>query len=763
MSAAQHRNNNYTPSSGSSGRSGGNPAYGGLETSMTAISAPYNFVPLSKLIFLPPWGKDVSHDIPSQDGFSGELHYTLIADTPLLVGGKQTKPGNGQPGEVKPFKLPDGRYAIPGSSLKGLMRSVVEIAGFGRMSKVDEVRPGLRDISTADSVYATRVRNNVRTGFLRQRADGGQEIVPCLMVRLGHRDLEGALGVPSPIFAARQNVKQKYDHWDKLCQERKRDPLQITFDLGQPDAARLFNGSLKGMPVFTGQISDSTKPRGKQRDFVFYSPKTEQAIPVPPDAWRDFLRIHGDADGKPDMSWPGHWKAQYRAGREIPVFYLQDGSLLRIGLAYMPKLAGDFSTHDMIAHADPGHLQAPGAEHGYDLADLLFGAINGENQADALRGRVSFETALAQGNPQAQVQPATILNGPKPSYFPNYITQPAADPKTWGIKSSQYATYIETGASKAPTLRGFKRYPVRPEAQARVQVLTSEQVGNKNVQVVLHPLPSKTRFDGRIVFHNLKPQELGALLWTLTWGGEAQLRHSLGMGKPFGFGQAHFDVHAERCRIIPNDPAQPETSLSPELSAEWMQRFCDSMASSVTGWKGSLQMLNLLAMADPSAAESLPDGMELRHMRLEAKSRINEFQDAKKQKLVLADYAVAAGKLDASAYRPMLGTPLAKPAVGATALVAAAPAKRESPAVVAQSVVWPDAILRWNKGSKTLEAIAGKDKAEARLDAAESLIESLPPEHRKKLHKNGEFKGVTVTSESKGTYHIIVKLNMGPA
>jgi hypothetical protein len=266
------------------------------------------------------------------------------------------------------------------------------------------------------------------------------------------------------------------------------------------------------------------------------------------------------------------------------------------------------------------------------------------------------------------------------------------------------------------------------------------------------------------VFHNLKPQELGALLWTLTWGGEAQLRHSLGMGKPFGFGQTHFDVQAEQCRIIPNDPAQPETALSPELSAEWMQRFCDSMAGFVTGWKGSLQMLNLLAMADPSAAESLRGGMELRHMRLEAKSRINEFQDAKRQKLVLADYAVAAGKLDASAYRPMPGTPLAKPAVGAAPLVAAAPAKPEAPAVVAQSVVWPGATLRWNKGSKTLEATAAKDKAWAETQAAaESLTESLPPEHRKKLHKNGELRGVTVMIESKGNRNIIVELKVAPA
>ncbi|MDY0331153.1 MAG: TIGR03986 family CRISPR-associated RAMP protein [Thiomonas sp.] len=730
---------------------------------MAYISAPYNFVPLSERIFIPSWGQDVSHDIPFQDGFSGELHYTLVAHTPLLVGGRQAKADKERPGEVKPFQLPDGRYALPGSSLKGLLRSVVEIAGFGRMGKVDEVRPGLRDISKANTVYAQRVRDKVHTGFLRRRDDGSHEIVPCLMVRLHHRSLETALGVPAPIFAARQSVGKKYETWQRLCAERQIDPAQIRFELGQPDAARLFQGSLVGTPVFTGQISDSTKDKGKQRDFIFYSPRPQQAIAVPPSAWRDFLRIHGDEDGKADMSWPGYWKAQYRAGREVPVFYLQDGGLLRIGLAYMPKLAGDFSTYDMICHANPGHLHAPGAAHGYDLADLLFGAINGENQADALRGRVSFETAVAQGKPQPTKHGPTILNGPKPSYFPNYITQPGADPNTWRLRNGQpYATYIQTGSSKAPTLRGFKRYPVRPDA--KVQPLTDEQSDNKKVQIVLHTLPPQTRFDGRIVFHNLKPEELGALLWALTWGDDSAKRHSLGMGKPFGFGQAHVELNAARCRLIPNDPAQPETPLSDERRAQLLRQFGQQMNAAVPDWERSPQMLNLLAMADPGAAKQLPRGMELRHMKLEAKQRINEFQVAKQAQHVLADYAVATGAQNAGDWRPTQGKAHAECSrPGAAA--AASPGNPKSPepsAVSEQKTVWNNARLTWNKGSQTLEAVApdGKRAQETR-DTAKKLIAALPPEQGQRLDKKGELKGVTVEVKGMGNRFVIQRLIKG--
>lgn len=728
---------------------------------LTAISAPYNFVPLSERIFIPPWGKDVSHDIPFQDGFSGELHYTLTADTPLLVGGRQTKPAQGEPGEVQPFRLPKGTshgtYAIPGSSQKGLLRSVLEIAAFGRMSKVDEVRPGLRDISRADSVYAMRVRDKVHTGFLRKRADGSHEIIPCLMQRLKHRDLEAALGVSAPIFPARQSVQQKYATWERLCQQHKKNPESIHFDQGDKDAARLFAGSLQGVPVFTGQISDSTRERGKSRDFVFYAPKPEQAIAVPHSVWQDFLRIHGDEDGKPDMSWPGYWKAKYRAGAQIPVFYLKDSGPLRIGLAYMPKLAGDFSTHDMIRHANPDHLNAPGADHGYDLADLLFGAINGERQADALRGRVSIDTAPALGNPQPVAQQPTILNGPKPSYFPNYITQ-QADPKTWRLKSGQpYATYISTSQSRAPTLRGFKRYPVRPLQDVRVQALTAEQQTNTNVQVRLHPLPANTRFQGRIVFHNLKPVELGALLWALTWGGNTALRHSLGMGKPFGFGQVHIALDPAQCRLIPNDPAQPETTLTSEQQAQLMQQFVEVMEKAIPGWASTPQMRNLLAMANPDAARKLPNGMELRHMRLESKQRINDFQAAKQAQLVLADYAVATGAMPAADYRPSQGKPPVRE-VRIPAQTTAAPVPPAQPPIAEQAETWPMVDLAWNKGSQTLKIRCAQGTAEASQAASKALLDKLPPEQRARLDKKGELKGARATVSLKGNARTILDL-----
>ncbi len=622
------------------------------KSNMTAISAPYNFVPLPNKVHIPEWSRQVSHDWPFEDGYSGEIHYRLIAESPILVGDKQEKnSATDRPNtEVKPFQLPDGTYAIPGSSLKGVLRSVVEIAGFGRMRMVDDVRPGLRDISgkyVSDS-YTGKVRGKVKTGFMRMKArGGGREIVPCSMARLHHRALEEALGISAPIFKARLNVHAKYEHWASLCQRKGWNAEQITFDAGEKGANSLGKGAKRGFPVFTGQISDSTTKNGKKKDFIFYDPDDNRVIDVPDDVWRDFLAIHGDDQDNSDMSWPGHWKQKFRSAEPVPVFYLQDGGALRIGLAYMPKLAGDFSTHDIIRHANEQHLQEPGVEQGYDLADLLFGAINSDEQNSALRGRVSCELARADGNPEPEQQPDTILNGPKPSYFPNYLDQDAKDGKLMG-RDPQYTTYIGATRGKKPVARGFKRYPSRGSEMVGVQQLSSNQVSNKKVQVRLHPLPAGTVFEGRVVFHNLKPEELGALLWVMTWGGDDGLRHGIGMGKPFGFGQVRFELDFDKSQLIPNTPDSETTALDQARVEGITSNFVshmDAFAKANLGceWRQSPQILNLMAVADPSSADDLPYGMDLRHMCLDSKKRVNEFVWAKQEALVLAGYQNASG------------------------------------------------------------------------------------------------------------------------
>lgn len=627
---------------------------------MVAISAPYNFVPLSDYVHIPEWSRNVSHDRPFQDGFSGEIHYTLIAESPLLVGGEQERNGHDdRPNtEVRPFKLPDGHYAIPGSSLKGMLRSVVEIAGFGRMRMVDEQRPGLRDISGGyvSASYKDKLDGGkVKTGFLYKRGDGRIEIVPCRMKRLSHRNIEDTCKVSKPVFRQGATVAEKYRNWERICQKKGWNGDAVPFNVNGEFAELVGNsqnghikGGHEGFVVFTGQVSDSTKSKGKYKgkykDFIFHDENPDQAIPVETPYWRDFLHIHADGEENSNRPWNGYWRDIFRRGGKVPVFYVKLNDVLRIGLAYMPKLAGDFTTTDCIAHVSPDHLKAPGQQNGYDFSDLLFGSISGSDQDDAIKGRVSMEMAIAEGGCEITTQPDTILNGPKPSYFPNYLQQ-AVDASTRKLKHSQYSTFMATAADPNPRVRGFKRYPVRGLDKTGVQRLNAEQRDNRKVQVRLHTLEQGARFRGRIVFHNLKREELGLLFWTLTWGGDGDLHHVLGMGKSFGFGRVRIDLDLDRSLIIPNDPASGDTGTEIHALVATTQsafeQYMERIMKKHGGWRRSPQMIGLMAMADPHCAAGLPKGMDLRHMCLAPKDKKCEFSRAKQDALVLADYAVA--------------------------------------------------------------------------------------------------------------------------
>lgn len=689
-----------------------------FQPTITVIDAPYNFVPLSNWVHCPEWSDKVSHDLPFEDGVSGHLDLKITTHSPLLVGGVQQKATAEVPGEVRPFQMPDGRYAIPGTSLKGMIRAVVEIASFSRMSLVDDIRYGLRDISGTyvKNVYATRVRN-VLTGFMRLGTNGLPVITPCSMIRLSHRTLEDWLDCKDPIFSPDRSVSKKYQAWIKICRKKNIPADQISFSPIEGEAQDLNQGTHQGVPVFTGQISLSTTHSGKKRDFVFYDEKPEQAFSMTLSEWGDFLYVHGDQATKDaeEMSWPGYWKALYWDKKSVPVFYMRDGGKTRVGLAYMPRLAGDFSTCEMIKHTHPDHLQGQG-KGTWDFAETLFGTVGDQAEA-CLKGRVTFGHAVSDNaKPPVPTEP-TILNGPKATYFPNYVRQ-KADAKTWRLTSKSYATCLYTSEHPEPEIRGWKRYPVRKTV--KMQMLTDEQRTNKKLQTILHPLEEGITFTSRVYFHNLKPEELGSLLWIIEWGGECRFKHSIGMGKPFGFGQISFSVMAYD--FICNQPAN-----NYKKPQHYRDNFVTYMQQvSKEKWEKSPQILALLGMSNPENALKFKGKLE--HMRLEPKKRINEFVQAKQHALVLAEYPHA--QLPRSNSAP-----------------------KGSKCIETQTEIpleWPNVEIKLNPGSGELSAAYQGRTATLRNPEAQKLRDCLPEKIKQQLKNQRSLRNCKIRVEPIG-------------
>jgi hypothetical protein len=120
------------------------------------IPSPYNFVPLSGQVFFPDWADHVSMDVPFSDGISGWFEIEVEAKTDIYIrnGGDQprTAPEKAADSVWQDFfrVTPEGRYAIPGTSLKGVVRSVMEIATFGKLNRAYDARYGVRDLQNTD-------------------------------------------------------------------------------------------------------------------------------------------------------------------------------------------------------------------------------------------------------------------------------------------------------------------------------------------------------------------------------------------------------------------------------------------------------------------------------------------------------------------------------------------------------------------------------------------------------------------------------------
>lgn len=80
---------------------------------MSYVGAPYNFVPLGKKVYR----KDEMTKHSEISGLSGYLEYQVTAKTPIIVDG----------GDKHFYKNKDGKAAIPGSTMRGLVRSNMQI------------------------------------------------------------------------------------------------------------------------------------------------------------------------------------------------------------------------------------------------------------------------------------------------------------------------------------------------------------------------------------------------------------------------------------------------------------------------------------------------------------------------------------------------------------------------------------------------------------------------------------------------------------
>ena len=573
-----------------------------------SIHAPYNFVPLSRFIYLPHWADQVSHDVPFSDGISGTLNIELTCHTPILVGGKRIKTPDNEPDIVEFCKDPNDNPIIQPTTIKGMFSNVLEISSFARFNRLDNKRYSVRDLSSANNFYLRQFPNTPksgkggRPGWLRFNQDSTQwEITPCQSARIKHDkiiDHFKHITVENWTNETNNKAYKRYELLGGILELNFDSAVRVIKPKQGPELEMLVanptkSGKYKGHLVVTGQPGKpfNAKPLDnknsyKKWEFVFFN-SDQQAINIEQKVIQDFLFIHSESD-----DWK-YWRKNPNRSKStgIPVFYTTQGNKISsIGLSSLYRLAYPKTTHETVEHTHISHISRDEP----DLPEIMFGRIS--DNGTSYKGRINFSIGTCVGLPHyaTHLSSPTILNGPKPTYYPAYIRQPNANNDGMLSKPNDFKTMMN-GDSE---LSGWKRYPVHNSADVTVTKNKQDKGAKNNTKVILKPIDKNSRFTFNVHFHNLRDVELGALLWTINFGDRTDSFHTLGMGKPYGLGRVSMKLKS--ATLIPNTPRQYDNQTLIEKCKTSFTKLMTDAYSFVTtehSWEESPQLIELFEMS----------------------------------------------------------------------------------------------------------------------------------------------------------------------
>lgn len=470
---------------------------------MIDITAPYRFVRTHNKIFYPSWGqkqgKDISFDMPYMDSQSGQINITITAKSPIFVGNGTNKnkddTKNNKNDKPQEFFNHNGTYYIPGSSIKGMIRTIATILSFSKMS-LDDKTLSCRDINNPAYKKKAMKQNQTFIGWLYVKSKKWyiDEIGELTKEhKISYEKLEQLFG--KSLIA---NLKTKQAH--------------AKYELLQHKNLHLKEGTI----VLTGFFGK------KKNEFIFPHTIT-QTHNLTNEQVKTFQEAYYIGTPNESKDWTKRWKQEIKQGKKVPIFFqkTQNNQIRHFGLSMLYKLPYDNSTQALYTRSLTNYNKSY-----LDCVDRIFGFVRDDTQSHenkALKGRISFSHFKAQGSPKSFAKQSLILSTPRPTFYPYYIDQ---------TPNTLFKTYDETDSK----LSGFKFYVPRHN------IMNHKGNGNSNILSHIIPLDKGTTFTGTLRYFNLKKEELGLLLLTLTF---LQDKHyyKIGGAKPYGFGDCHIKLH----------------------------------------------------------------------------------------------------------------------------------------------------------------------------------------------------------------------------
>jgi CRISPR-associated protein (TIGR03986 family) len=483
-------------------------------------------------------GEDVRKTVPADryhaDRYTGWFEVSLTTLTPLY-----TRAALGVENFVRPVADGNDRGTLsadffhrgdaartpvlPGSSLRGMVRSVFEIMTRSKMEFVNNRRlfyrtfASQRNTGLAALYTASFKKENLVAGILRKNSQGWY-------LQVSHGAPMGFVLVPS----GGPNLPDTRKRFN-----RERVFVTLTAQshdtIGAVIAALDSKSGLKGHLIIPGR--DIQARRWFQ---VILQPSNQPAestcYPIDEAIYEDYLEwgkmAHGHKFGVSSDVPP-------LLNENSPAFALltPEGEVMVIGANMMMALRYQRSIKDVVDQSYDRDTKRPEI----DMTEAVFGRVvdRDPKATKSIKGRVFFEDATCRTprpwlseNETDSVRIPEILSGPKPTAIQIYLQQSGNGPLIhWSDPRAKVS--------------GYKRYWHRPVEAAR-QTLTPNTGPLGTQKTRIRPVKEGVAFSARIRFENLSSAELGALYAAIHL--PEGLAHKFGMGKSLGLGSLKVDV-----------------------------------------------------------------------------------------------------------------------------------------------------------------------------------------------------------------------------
>lgn len=579
---------------------------------------PYNFVrwsPLAKEGTPFEYRNFDSH--LTTKGNSGKMVCKLVTCTPLIINGSKAS-NTTVAHQIYEFYKKNGHYTIPGSSIRGMLRSLYEAVTNSSLSILNEYDQNTPLFYRGDMNMpaglipgrVTKVENEYKVELLRGHEDKasntmsaawvlrhthkwtpntsteyGKRTIPTVKA-ISHRDEAYAI-LSKPISHKSRPFKFRN------VEEIAKDPNLLS----KPEEA------IKGYYYESG--FNFTR-KHDERFFYHYSQK-ETAPETLPLEERQIIRYNQLLLNYREVNEDKSPSGRVTKSRHI----LEDKKLVENDLLYVnlddqnnicglyPVMISRKQYETSIMDLLPEHLISPKSDEQLCPASRLFGWVNPhnnleENDINAYKSKITISDGDLNKEKFKGTFEVTLdtLGSPKPTAVPMYLK--SSETKAGSAKGKYFVKGYD---HDEVTLRGRKMY-LSHSNFIRTPRKVEKSKFNRTMKDALN---EGNEFQFEILFQDLSDVELGSLLWTVEL--EKEMQHRLGYAKPYGYGQVKIQV--ESVELDSLDSYKSWSSYSKEVIQErehYVRLFKEGMQESFGHtFENINQVKDLIAILTPNA------------------------------------------------------------------------------------------------------------------------------------------------------------------